>query len=146
MNSIKTARRVCVLLILLACACSRLTAAQSLPLEWHSFRLNPELNPVVSTGAPLAVRWTFKTGGGISSSPTISGDVVFIASNDHRLYALDLRTGRPRWVYTAENEIMSAPLIVGNLAIVGEGNNYSTNFDPPNYGLLADGANGLILR
>lgn len=119
-------------------------AAQQLPQEWLSFRLNPELNAVVAQGSDIAAHWTFKTGGGISSSPTISGHTVFVASNDRSLYALDLRSGRLRWKFTAANDLMTAPLIAGDTVIVGEGNNYGTNFTPNSYLLLGRGSNSII--
>ncbi|MBC5821247.1 MAG: PQQ-binding-like beta-propeller repeat protein [Candidatus Eremiobacteraeota bacterium] len=140
------AGKACLLLVLLVCACasSREPTAHPMPPQWHAFRLNPELNPVVSPGGTMAVRWAYKTGGGISSSPTVSGETVFVASNDHRLYALDLRTGRLRWTFTADNQIMTAPLVVQDVIVVGEGDNYGTMFDPPNYLLLGKGPSGLF--
>ena len=78
-------------------------ASLNLPLKWTSFRLNPELNAVLAPTQNISVKWTFKTKEGISSSPTVSGDTVFIASNDHHVYALDIRTGAVRWDYTASN-------------------------------------------
>jgi len=140
------AGKACLLLVLLVCACasSRGPSVEGMPPQWHAFRLNPELNPVVARAEKIAVRWTYKTGGGISSSPTISGDTVFVASNDHRLYALDVRKGNVRWTFTADNQIMTAPLVVHNVIVVGEGDNYGTTFDPPNYLLLGKGPNGLF--
>jgi outer membrane protein assembly factor BamB len=119
-------------------------ASGQLPSEWRMFRLNPELNAVVAPDNDLAARWTFKTNGGISSSPTLSGDTVFVASNDGSLYALDLRSGQLRWKYAASNDLMTAPLVINNTIIVAEGNNYGTNFTPPRYLLLATGSNSII--
>ena len=114
--------------------------------DWSAFRLNTELNPVIDAPKDLALHWTFKTHGGISSSPTVSGDTVFIASNDHHVYALDLRTGRPRWTFAADDEVMTAPLVFRHTVIIGEGNNHSDEsmFFPPNYMLMGDGSNSLF--
>jgi outer membrane protein assembly factor BamB len=125
-------------------ACASPTLSQQLPEQWRAFRLNPELNAVVSPSAPISVTWTFKTGGGISSSPTLSGNTVYVASNDGRLYALDLQSGKLQWKYTAQNDLMTAPLVVDSTIIIGEGNNYGTMFDPPNYLLLGSGTNSII--
>ncbi len=87
-----------------------------------------------------------RTRGGISSSPTVAGETVFVASNDHHVYALDLQTGRPRWTYKADDEVMTAPLVYRNTVIVGQGNNHAdpSMFIPPNYLLLGDGSNGIL--
>jgi len=142
----KVAGKACCLLMLLLCACasSRPPSLEPLPPQWHAFRLNPELNPVISRPGKTAVRWTYKTGGGISSSPTVSGDTVFVTSNDHQLYAFDVRTGRVQWKFTADNQIMTAPLVVEDVVVVGEGDNYGTMFNPPNYLLLGKGPSGLF--
>ena len=86
----------------------------------------------------------YKTGGGISSSPTLSGTTVYVASNDGRLYALDLRSGNLKWRFAAQNDLMTAPLVVDSTVIIGEGNNFGTMFDPPNYLLLGSGSNSII--
>ncbi len=131
--------------LLLVCACAPARApAQSAPPQWHAFRLNPELNPVVERRDGLSVRWTYKTGAGISSSPTLSGDTLFVGGNDHRLYAFDVRTGRVRWRFLADNDVMTAPLVVGDVVIVGQGDNFGTMFDPPNYLLVGKGPSGII--
>lgn len=142
----KAGRQAFLILAFVMCACasSRGPAPQPLPPQWHAFRLNPELNPVVGAADEPSIRWTYKTGAGISSSPTVSGDTLFVTSNDHRLYAFDLRTGRVRWTFTADNQIMTAPLVVQDVVVVGEGDNYGTMFDPPNYLLLGKGSSGLF--
>ncbi len=139
------AGKACLLLLLLVCACaSSRGPKEGLPPQWHAFRLNPELNPVVARTDNIAVRWTYKTGNGISSSPTVSGNTLFVTSNDHRLYAFDVRTGHVQWTFAADNELMTAPLVVQDVVIVGEGDSYGTMFDPPNYLLVGKGPSGLL--
>ncbi len=118
----------------------------NLPLEWTSFRLNTDLNPVLAPAQNISLQWTFRTKAGISSSPTVSGDTVFIAGNDHHVYALDIRNGALRWDYAASDEVMTAPLVYENTVIVGEGNQRSdrTMFFPPDYMLMGDGSNSII--
>ncbi len=119
-------------------------APQSPPgSEWTAFRLDRELNAVLETPSDLAVRWSFRTHGGISSSPTIAHDTVFVGGNDRRVYALELRTGKPRWIYAADDEVMTAPLVDAGVVVVGEGNNHAdaTMFMPNDYLLLGDGTN-----
>jgi len=47
------------------------------------------------------VKWTFETGGGIESSPTIAKDgTIYIGSHDNKLYALN-PTGKLKWKFNA---------------------------------------------
>jgi outer membrane protein assembly factor BamB len=41
--------------------------------------------------------WSFAAGGPVTSSPLVVGDLVFVGSEDGRLYCLNLATGTPPW-------------------------------------------------
>ncbi len=41
--------------------------------------------------------WTFRTGAKVLSSPVVSEGVLFVGSADHRLYALDAKSGALKW-------------------------------------------------
>ncbi len=127
-------------------ACAPREAPQPARGEWTAFRLNRELNPVLDSPRGLTVRWSFRTHGGISSSPTVADDTVFLGGNDHRVYALALRTGKPRWTYAADDEVMTAPLVDGGVVVIGEGNNHADEsmFMPNDYLLLGDGTNAIV--
>src|ERR1043166_9893796 len=43
------------------------------------------------------VKWQFKTGGSIVSSPAVVSGVVYIGSADGNLYAVDQKTGLQKW-------------------------------------------------
>ncbi|MBV8374019.1 MAG: PQQ-binding-like beta-propeller repeat protein, partial [Candidatus Eremiobacteraeota bacterium] len=86
--------------------------------DWTQFRLGPDNNAVV--GGSLNVTWRVETGGQISASPTLADNVVYIGNNNGTLYAIDAPTGRTLWTFQARNPLMSAPLLVGDLVIVGE--------------------------
>jgi outer membrane protein assembly factor BamB len=47
----------------------------------------------------LAVLWTFQTGDAIEGAPAVVDGVVYVGSYDQHLYALDLATGKEKWVY-----------------------------------------------
>jgi len=61
------------------------------------------------------------------SSPTISGELVFIGSGDGNIYALDINTGQKRWEYTIGVPVLSTPTILGRWLFVGayDGNVYA---------------------
>jgi outer membrane protein assembly factor BamB len=111
--------------------------------EWAQFRLGGGLDVVVvNPQLPQAPAWRFPTGG-ISSSPTVDGTAVLVASNDEHLYDVDGGTGRLLWRYHAENDVMSQPAYNGSLVYVGIGNEQNTVFDPPYYAVVGTGMNKL---
>ena len=55
--------------------------------------------------------WRTLTGGEVISSPTVSGNIVYVGSGDGRLYALDVRTGARRWMYEAGGAIATTPAV-----------------------------------
>lgn len=65
---------------------------------------------------------TFRTGGAIVAPIAQDGDMAFIASADHHVYAVELIGGRlePRWQFTAGGRVLQRPMVVGNdVFIVG---------------------------
>jgi eukaryotic-like serine/threonine-protein kinase len=61
------------------------------------------------------VKWTFKTGGPIVASPAIADGVVYVASMDTYLYAIDQETGKEKWKYKSRMPIASSPAVSGGL-------------------------------
>ncbi len=78
------------------------------------------------------LRWRFRTGGPVRSSPAIAGDVVYIGSSDGTLYALDLATGIPRWSRPLGSAVTSSPA-------VGSGLVYAQTRNGDVFALRADG-------
>jgi outer membrane protein assembly factor BamB len=60
------------------------------------------------------VKWTFKTGGPVVGSPVVADGVVYIASLDTQLYALDAATGQQKWKFKSRLPIASTPAITGD--------------------------------
>jgi outer membrane protein assembly factor BamB len=109
-------RFVPALLLALVLAVTPLLGA---PAEWIQFRLNNNANAVIP--GTLAVHWTRRFRGGFSSSPTLAGGTLFVASNRGELAALDPSTGHVRWLFHAFNSLMTAPIVYRGLVIAGEG-------------------------
>ena len=51
------------------------------------------------------VKWTFKSGGPIVASPAVADGVVYIASMDTYLYAIDQETGKEKWKFKSRMPI-----------------------------------------
>ncbi|HEV3154894.1 MAG TPA: PQQ-binding-like beta-propeller repeat protein [Candidatus Baltobacteraceae bacterium] len=57
--------------------------------------------------------WRFFTDRLNRSTPAYANGVVYVGSNNGRLYALDANTGRPRWSFKAHEPVSSSPAIAG---------------------------------
>jgi outer membrane protein assembly factor BamB len=76
--------------------------------------------PPRHVGTPTQhVRWIYKTGGQVSSSPAVSDGTVYVGSQDGKVYALDAATGHVRWTYTTGDQVSSSPAVVGGTVYVG---------------------------
>jgi len=70
----------------------------------------------------LKVRWsrgTKPSDEGINSSPAVAGGVVYVGSDDGRLYAFKARGGRRLWSRSTDGAIRSSPAVAGNRVFVG---------------------------
>lgn len=66
----------------------------------------------------LAERWTFQTGNAIEGAPAIVGNVVYVASMDKFLYALDLATGQQKWK-TNLGLVKASPAVANGRVYIG---------------------------
>jgi outer membrane protein assembly factor BamB len=64
------------------------------------------------------VKWKVKTGGAVYSSPVMADGVIFVGSNDGKLYAVDAETGATKWTFAARGRIASSPAVSGGVVYV----------------------------
>ncbi len=78
-------------------------------------------------------KWTFRTENMVWSTPTIVDGIVYIGSLDHRMYAIFLQDGLPRWTkpFQAGGAITSSPVVTAGKVFFG-------SFDHKFYALDAD--------
>ena len=69
--------------------------------------------------ASLASKWTTPTGGPIDSSPAVVNGVVYIGSQDAKVYALDAATGAITWTTTTGGPIDSSPAVANGVVYIG---------------------------
>src|SRR5581483_1989398 len=96
------------------------------------FRGNPEHSGVYNSAAIATfggVKWKFKTGGQVISSPTISDGMVYVGSSDHNLYAIDAATGAEKWKFKTASRVSSTPAVSGGTIFFGsyDGNFYAVD-------------------
>ena len=64
-------------------------------------------------GVPLlhGIKWKFKTGGAVISTPAVVEGTAYFGSNDHYLYAVNLADGVQRWKFKTGSRITSSPAV-----------------------------------
>lgn len=94
--------------------------------SWPMCRGGPGLLGVAEGSLPdaLALRWRFKTGDAIKSSPVIGGGRVFVGSDDEHVYAIDLEGGTKVWAFKTDNTVEAPPLLVGDKVFVGSSDGF----------------------
>jgi outer membrane protein assembly factor BamB len=60
------------------------------------------------------VRFTFKTGAAIRSTPALANGVLYFGSGDKNFYAIDARSGTERWRFNTGGAVNSSPAISNN--------------------------------
>jgi outer membrane protein assembly factor BamB len=65
--------------------------------------------------------WSYTTGGQVHSSPTVSSGLVFVGSEDGKVYALNSTTGALVWSYTTGSAVGSSPAFAGGMVFFGSG-------------------------
>ena len=64
------------------------------------------------------VKWAFKTGGAIFSSPAVVDGLAYIGSTDGNLYAVDISDGRELWKFATKGRIVSSPAVANGTVFV----------------------------
>src|SRR6266436_1106345 len=125
--------------VLIFCMCltstvwGRQAAAQS-SADWTEFhrtnmqRWNPNeslLNP--HNVQNLKLKWSYTTGSQVYCPPTVANGVVFIGSDDFKLYALKAATGELLWSFATGDSVHTAPAVADGVVFVGseEGDLYA---------------------
>lgn len=65
------------------------------------------------------VKWSLHTGAAMLSSPAIAGSTVYIGSDDNRLYAADLASGKQLWMFQTGGPVRSSPAVVEGAVYFG---------------------------
>lgn len=87
---------------------------------WSMYR-HDAANTAVGQSGPtdLNLRWNFKTGGSVVSSPSIADDIAYFGSQDKHIYAVDAKDGRLIWKFATEARISSSPAVVNGKVYTG---------------------------
>lgn len=94
-------------------------SAGSFPRHWLQYQAGPAHNAVFP--GSLTARWERPTGGKINGGLALAGGTLYAVSFDKHLYAIDPATGNVRWSRSADNILMSTPVVDDGIVIVGSG-------------------------
>ena len=129
------------ILVLILCTCFASVAWGQQPASkvctgWSEFhrpdmtRLNPcEKVLNVNNVGSLSLKWSYTTGGDVTSSPAVANGVVYVGSCDDNVYALNASTGAKLWSYTTGGDVYSSPAVANGVVYVGsyDDNVYALN-------------------
>jgi outer membrane protein assembly factor BamB len=95
---------------------------------WSTYRADNMRSGANATTVPAKLKAGWKaTLGGKLSPVTIAEGKVFVAAVDkHTVYALDSRTGKEAWAYTAGGRVDTPPTIAGGLCFFGSRDGWIT--------------------
>jgi len=97
------------------------------PGDWPTFRHDAIRSSFTSADVPadLETAWRSEVGGRLSS-PIVAAGMVFLASVDaHTVAALDARTGRKRWEFTAGGRVDSPPTFHRGTVLFGSADGWA---------------------
>jgi outer membrane protein assembly factor BamB len=89
--------------------------------DWPMFLKSEDhlARPDKTPAFPLELKWQFKAGGPVYSSPATSGGKLFIGSHDNHLYALDASTGALLWKFKTDGQVVSTPAVANDVVYFG---------------------------
>jgi outer membrane protein assembly factor BamB len=85
------------------------------------------VSPIVPTLAEL--KWKFKTGAMVISSPLVADEVVYFGSADHFVYAVRAATGELKWKFETQGPVNASPAKSGGLVVIGSSDGFVYGLD-----------------
>ena len=91
---------------------------------WSMFHYNQYRVGATQASAPSSPNqmWKFPTGSFVYSSPAVADGLVFVASYDTNVYAIDEYSGQQKWSFTTGSVIFSSPAVANGVVYVGSRN------------------------
>ncbi|MGA2385177.1 MAG: PQQ-binding-like beta-propeller repeat protein [Candidatus Bathyarchaeia archaeon] len=101
------------------------------PNTWSMFRNNLSHTGYTSSTAPTTnmLKWSYRIGGGVESSPAVVNGVVYVGSNWGDFCAFNASTGHKIWDYVRGGGGFSSPAVANGVVYVGstDDNVYALN-------------------
>lgn len=90
--------------------------------NWPMYQFFANHNAVFSQ-AKFRASWTATLGDRVNGGLAVVHGVVYAASFDRRIYAIDAANGKILWAARTPNIVMSTPVVASGLVIIGTGHN-----------------------
>ncbi len=89
--------------------------------SWPMFHYDLAHTGTTTSAGPSSNQtlWKFTAGNNVWSSPAIADGIVYIASFDHNVYALDALTGAKTWNFSTGKQIYSSPAVADGVVYIG---------------------------
>lgn len=89
---------------------------------------NPDVLGLDLADGAVAWRFTAQDGSWVPGTPVIAEGTLYITgSDDHRVHALDVASGQPRWSCDVGANMFVAPLMHGDRLLVTDGDSYAAS-------------------
>ncbi len=106
---------------------SRLTSIRNTGTTdwWPMYHHDPMHTGYSTSAAPNTneILWTHRLADWVRSSPAVYDGLVYIGSDDNKIYALNATTGQEVWNYTTNGDIVSSPTVTQNRVYIGSTDN-----------------------
>lgn len=91
------------------------------PNTWSMFRNSLSHAGNAASTAPTVshLLWSYTTGGVVESSPAVSNGIIYIGSNDGKVYALSVAKGTLIWSCSTGNLMSSSPAVANGVVYIG---------------------------
>lgn len=76
------------------------------------------LNTSNVNSSSLKQKWTYSTLNNVSTSPSVADGYIYIASSDHKLYAINAVTGKRHWFFDAKSPIYGSPTVANGVVYI----------------------------
>jgi eukaryotic-like serine/threonine-protein kinase len=95
--------------------------AVTTPVAWkfHSTLNNSGIYDDGGVRPGSSLIWSYTTGGNVYSSPAVVNGIVYVGSEDGKIYAFDEATGTLVWSYTTGGAVTSSPAVVDGVVYIG---------------------------
>lgn len=125
----RSSRVLSIVLVGFGVALASVVSAQTM------FRGDPAHSGRSTGDGPAAlkgVKWTFKTGGAVVSSPVVANGTLYVGSDDKAVYAIDVATGGQKWKAATGGLVRATPAVVDGTVYVGSYDGLLYAFDAAN--------------
>jgi outer membrane protein assembly factor BamB len=86
------------------------------PAHFDTYFTSFDSNVYDVDGVAGTKKWQYTTNGFVTTSPAVSGGIVYVGSSDNYLYALYAETGTLKWSFPTYNSVFSSPAVAdGNV-------------------------------